>query len=381
MRALFCQTHYRVPGKVIKYRTSAVDWWRIIAPAEALKRHTDWKVDLRRDIIDETGSAEEQYEYIGKNYDVVVSSYHPNGMVLAWMEKLHDKYGTKYVVDFDDDILNIPYGNPVYFQYQKEPEKYAQSMAVLDMAPYVTTTNKYLKKTYKNESEQKHIHVIPNYIDLNTYAPLKKLPHDTVNIGFQGSVSHLMDLCFTPFKRAIFDIMKSYPQVRFKIFGAANYDEFTNHPQVEFMDGTGDFYEYVEKFKTWAQTIDVGVAPLIVSHFTKAKSNIKVQEYGSQKIPCIATDIRQYTEIIDHGYDGMLAADYDEWMSALTWLVENADSRKEMGERIYGKVLTDWNIDVKWTDWKDQLEWIVNGKSTDKLLKKSKELYRYIWTS
>lgn len=366
MRVLFCQTHYRVPGTEIKYRTSAVDWWRLINPAQALSRHTDWQIGLRRDIIDEDQDEEAQYLDIGQKYDLVVSSYHHNGKVLGWMDLLNKKYGTKYAVDYDDDVINIPPGNPVFHHFENDKPKYALTLALLDLAPAVITTNRHLKHTYKHQSKQRNIYIIPNYIDFNTYTPTEKVPHKTINIGFQGSVSHLTDLCLTPFRQAILDTLKHYKHARFYIFGASHYDEFDNHPQIEYKNGTGDFNEFVPQFKEWGRTIDIGVSPLIVSDFTQGKSGIKALEYASQRIPVVATAIRQYNEVIETGHNGYLPTTYDEWMYSLKQLIENRQLRDQFADNLYEHVYQNWNIDVKYPVIVDQLESIYYGRRSVK---------------
>lgn len=355
MRVLFVNTHYRHPSQYGKLRTSAVDWWRTITPAKSLQKHTDWKVDIQNDLIDPSKNPEEQYINIGKNYDVVISGYHRNGLVLAWMNKINKLYGTKYVMDFDDDVINIPTGNPVHEQYKKMPEEYAKQLAIVDMMPHLIVTNRYLKKVYKRESEASRVHIVPNYIDLSHFPKKRKKSHDTVNIGYMGSISHLMDLVISPFLPAIKQVLNKHKNVRLKIYGTDKYPDF-DHPQIEWKMGTSDFTEYSKEFVEWSRDIDIAVAPLLVTHFAKSKSWIKYLEYGSQGIPVVATKIRQYEKTVIPNKTGLLVEDDKDWITALNQLIENESKRKAMGRKIYKDITENYTINTNYQRWIEVIE-------------------------
>jgi len=329
MRVLFANTFYKLKG--VPNRVSPVDYWRIINPAKALQRNTDWTVDIQDDLIQENEDPKKVFPEIGKNYDVVISNYHGNGASLAWMHYLNEHYGTKYAISIDDDITAVKEKNRGLEYYKKKPEQYANIITVLELAPNLITTNKYLK--YRLELLNKNIHIFDNYIDKNIYIPQKKTKRDYVTIGYQGGSTHREDLLDSGFYTAIVRIIKKYDKrVRLRLFGQ-RVAELEALPRVIYTPGYQNYLEYVRKWQEWISNIDIGVAPLENKEFNLSKSDIKVQEYGIAGVPVITSKIATYANIITEK-NGMMASDADEWEKCLTIMIEDKLARGKFGIEI-----------------------------------------------
>ncbi|MDA8075870.1 MAG: glycosyltransferase [Actinomycetota bacterium] len=101
-------------------------------------------------------------------------------------------------------------------------------------------------------------------------------------------------------------------------------------------------------------TLDVNLAPLEpTSRFNDAKSAIKWLEAGLSATPTIASPTRPFQEVIDHGVNGMLAGDPEEWARALTTLLGDGALRRRLGHRARRDALLDFG---PWTQGRRYLE-------------------------
>jgi glycosyltransferase involved in cell wall biosynthesis len=87
-------------------------------------------------------------------------------------------------------------------------------------------------------------------------------------------------------------------------------------------------------FVTWLQainTFDIGIAPLVESVFSGAKSSIKWLDYSALGMATIASDVEPYSSAIVSGVDGLLVKNTaDAWEKALTSLVEDKAQRASL---------------------------------------------------
>ena len=82
------------------------------------------------------------------------------------------------------------------------------------------------------------------------------------------------------------------------------------------------------------RTLDVALAPLEpTSRFNDAKSAIKWLEAGLSATPTIASPTDPFQEVVEHGVNGMLAGDPDEWARSLTALLADDVLRRRLGQR------------------------------------------------
>lgn len=165
--------------------------------------------------------------------------------------------------------------------------------------------------------------VIPNALDERLFGEPKCLERGkdgTGVIGYMGTHSHLDDLMLVleplrKFLRATGGrwefqlvgispddrILRAFDGLRFKVLNA------------------GDSYTY-ERFIPWARENlrwDIGIAPLVDSLFTRAKSDIKYLDYALLGIPGIYSALEPYKNV-PNGICGLLAENRGEaWMLAL----------------------------------------------------------------
>lgn len=71
--------------------------------------------------------------------------------------------------------------------------------------------------------------------------------------------------------------------------------------------------------------------PLKDAPFERGKCGYKLIQYMACGIPVIASPVGVNKEIVDHGKNGFLASNEDEWMEALIKLKADAGLRQYLG--------------------------------------------------
>jgi len=179
------------------------------------------------------------------------------------------------------------------------------------------------------------VSVVENCLDAETLLAAEEArrgragrPSSWVTIAY-GSGTKTHDADFAVAEGAILELLRTRPQVRLKIFGeltlSGRFDQFRHRVDRQ------DFLVYPEYLKQLAQC-DVSVAPLEATAFNDAKSNIKYLEASVLGLPSVCSPARNFASIIEHGKNGYLATTDQDWLGALTALVDDKTHRDRVGE-------------------------------------------------
>jgi glycosyltransferase involved in cell wall biosynthesis len=85
---------------------------------------------------------------------------------------------------------------------------------------------------------------------------------------------------------------------------------------------------------------DINLAPLVTNNpFAQSKSEIKYMEAALVQVPTVASPTEAFQYAIHSGDNGFLASDEQEWVNALSRLIEDANLRREMGLKAYMDVM------------------------------------------
>lgn len=143
---------------------------------------------------------------------------------------------------------------------------------------------------------------------------------------FSGSLTHRGD--FDDAAGAVAWALETYPQVRFVAVGRLELDE-----------RFARFAARIERipWQPWqalaelhART-DINLAPLAGNAFSECKSCVKYLEAALVGVPTVASARGDFTRVIQHGQNGLLAGDAAGWRDALRQLVEDPALRRELG--------------------------------------------------
>ncbi|MXP24954.1 glycosyltransferase [Altererythrobacter indicus] len=90
--------------------------------------------------------------------------------------------------------------------------------------------------------------------------------------------------------------------------------------------------------------MDVALAPLENGPLGEAASGYQIMRYMACGVPVIASPLGAQGEIIEHGVNGFLASNEEEWCSALNALLEDADLRRKIGNAGKAKVEKEFTL-------------------------------------
>lgn len=225
--------------------------------------------------------------------------------------------------------------------------------------------------------------VFPNYMELEHWLKEpKKNNGDRVRILWSGSTSHTGDLHWV--KPIMAEILKRYPQVHFIYIGHGGVptddlyarfvygeDIFEGLPQERresMLAAPSNVYPYIVP----ALLADIAIAPLEHNYFNKFKTQCKYLEYAINGIPGVYskwfyTDVKDFApgkpipaEDIQ-GATGILADTPEEWIEALSRLVEDATLRAQIGGRARAEVIEKFNFADHAHRWQGFVEMIGYG--------------------
>lgn len=352
---------------------SGVGYYRAYTPAKFLKtlgHEVDiWGKDFS-DQIEPTSivGLYDAYKkfFSKKNYDIVILKQidNPNSpRLIAACKDL----GIPIVMDIDDNILEVPEGNPALrCGYTRDGTRRAYTAASMSMmdALFVSTKplkdyfSKYFKTLFDLDIP---IYVLPNGCDEDEWKFNTK-KGDKIKIGWHGSITHDEDL--KQALPALQEILKERDDVVLELIGGireAKIKQIFNGwgdeiKKVLIASGTPSWNGFPEMLSE--QGIDIGIAPLVDNEFNRGKSHIKWMEYALLGIPCIASDVYPYSKAIDNGINGIITKD---WKKDLLDLINNEQKRKEIGQNAKEHVLDKYNYKNLIQMWDRAIKEITHG--------------------
>lgn len=332
----------------VAQNVGAVGIYRLHFPADILhEKYVD--VDVKLTTIPD--------KFLIQWADLVVVQRHTS--ILGDIISLARRMGKVVSYDTDDLEIKIPYHHPLYLSY-KEDKVVREILSWVEDVDLVTVSTPELAQELSKYSNR--IKVFLNMIDFR--APMWNYPlinHEDLVIGWVGGSTHYEDLKLV---RGWVQSACREVHAKFKICGfnpsgysaLAKIDKAGNRTITVEKDKSDDparnpWNKIIDMFRDLGQDlivapgmqfskfpilytdVDMTIAPLVVSDFNNAKSEIKVIESGVFFKPVIAQDVPAYRRVIEHGKNGFLAKDGKEF---LKYIKKMADPvlRKEMGKAI-----------------------------------------------
>jgi glycosyltransferase involved in cell wall biosynthesis len=212
----------------------------------------------------------------------------------------------------------------------------------------------------------KHRLVFPNYLDLSHWLKEHKSnTTDKVRILWAGSTSHTGDLQMI--KPVLDKVLRKYEkEAKFIYVGTGGIK--TDDLNAKFIYGEDLFKDLPDNRESmlpmignyWAYILsslqaDIAIAPLENNYFNKFKSTCKALEYGINRIPAVYS-AWHYKKAVLNDFTGFLAETEDDWMTALSHLIENPAKRRWMGENAYKQTINNHDILKYLKDWQGFVE-------------------------
>lgn len=242
----------------------------------------------------------------------------------------------------------------------------------------LVVSNKRLKRVYGWMAPRTL--VFGNYMDLPHWLkePVKNTT-DRIRILWAGSISHTGDLEWV--KPIMARILEKYPQVQFIYMGHGGVP--SADPYARFIYGE-DLFEglpaerresllpappNVYPYLLAAAQADIAIAPLERNYFNTFKTQCKYLEYAINGIPGVYAKWF-YTDVEDYGdgafmphSTGLVAESPEEWIDAISRLVEDATLREQIGERARREVIEKYNFADHAPRWQGFVEMISHAAS------------------
>jgi glycosyltransferase involved in cell wall biosynthesis len=153
-------------------------------------------------------------------------------------------------------------------------------------------------------------------------------------IGWTGSHSTLKYL--KQVEGVLLEIAKRHPEVTVEVI--ADRAPAINLPNLAFRPWSQE-----TEIKDLAH-FDIGIMPLTDDIWAQGKCGFKALQYMAMEIPTVASPVGVNTTIIDHGEDGLLASNAEEWNHHLETLIAKPDLRLKLGKKGREKVTRNYSV-------------------------------------
>lgn len=268
-----------------------------------------------------------------KNFDVIFIQREALLLGSSFFEKQFFKKN-KVVFDFDDSIwlLDTSPENKK-FEFLKNPDK---TKINIKHAHCVIAGNSFLAN-YAKQFNPNTV-VIPTTIDSNFHIPKPELRNkEKIVIGWSGSISTIKH--FEMAIPALKEIQNKYPnQIEIHVIGQGSYF----HPEINVISKNWSATTEVDDLNSF----DIGIMPLPDDEWVKGKCGLKGLSYMACGVATIMSHVGVNSEIIEHGANGFLATNQQEWVNYLSELIENSDLRHQMGQSGRETVVKNYSVNA-----------------------------------
>lgn len=237
--------------------------------------------------------------------------------VYPFIERCARFFRKKIIFDFDDAVF---YRSPKWGARQGGDHIDVNFVRIMALADVVFAGNAHLARVASDYST--NVMLFPTVVNTVYYAvnPDRYDRQGPLVIGWIGSpttagyIGRLAD---------VMERLAKQRDVTLKIIGARNI----SFPGVRVVceDWSAD------RERDQLNSVDIGVAPLDDSEWSKGKCGLKILVYMACGIPVVASPYGVNRELIKDGINGFLAEDDDGWETALKALIDNATLRKRLG--------------------------------------------------
>jgi glycosyltransferase involved in cell wall biosynthesis len=253
------------------------------------------------------------------------------------LNKLARVLGKKTVFDIDD----APGGVSLNFTAEEMAIKMMKNSSVV-----VVGSHKLMDFAKKFN---RFTHLIPSSINLNHYKPKrKKKDKDYINLGWIGNgINYKNDLLMLI--KPLEKIGEKY-EIKLIIVGALGqkeiYESFGKMKKVKIE--VIDSIDWADPMAVPAviNDFDIGLYPLLNNAYNQYKCGFKALEYMAMGVPTVVSPVGENKFIVDNEIDGFLVSNEREWTEKISYLVENKEVRKKMGDMARKKIENKYSTEV-----------------------------------
>ena len=262
-----------------------------------------------------------------KNYDLIYVFMYVTPLGASFYEKIFRKQSKKVIFDLEDNRF---VGTNIEKQSLTQRMRGATKTEFLvKTADHVISSSPALNDVCRELNDYNQSTYISSSINTERFVPNNSYRNDhKIVIGWTGTFSTQL---YLDLLRPVFIELKKHRDFKLIVIGDFEY-EFPEM-DLEVIQWTAQ-NEIAD-----LQKFDIGVYPLTTDEWVMGKSGLKAIQYMSFGLPCVATDVSTVQQFIVTGENGFLVKTEDEWVVALTELIDDAALRKRIGENARQTVL------------------------------------------
>jgi glycosyltransferase involved in cell wall biosynthesis len=258
-------------------------------------------------------------------YDLVYCHMYVTPVGTTLFERLTRALAPRLIVDVEDNVL---IGQSIDRQHDpnwllKLVKGRGKARYLIAAADHVVTSSPALNESCLSINHKRACTYISSSVDTDRFVPANDYSNDDpVVIGWTGTFSSRP---FLDLLRPVFQELAKVRSYKLRVIG--NFDYALSGVDLETIRWSA------EQEVADMQGIDIGVYPLTIDDWVTGKSGLKAIQYMAFGLPCVATEVGTTPLIIRNGENGMLVKTEQEWIAALTRLIDDPELRRRLGER------------------------------------------------
>jgi glycosyltransferase involved in cell wall biosynthesis len=227
----------------------------------------------------------------------------------------------KIIYDFDDAIWLTDKTNEGNFE--KLIRWRSKVSAICRWSYKVSVGNIYLASYARKFNSQ--VFINPTTLDTSIHHPLKKelKSNNSVTVGWTGSRSTLKYL--HELESVLIDLENKFEHLSFVVI--ADEKPALKLKRLQFLQWNKE--TEIEDLNK----IDIGIMPLPNDAWTQGKCGFKALQYFSLGKPAVVSPVAINKEIVVPNENGYWASTQQEWINALSLLIENEKLRSDFGKK------------------------------------------------
>lgn len=212
--------------------------------------------------------------------------------------------------------------------------------AVVENADGVIVTTRYLANRYR--AVNPNVYVCPNQVDPDDWPTLRKPDDGVFRVGWFASASHAGD------ERLIRRAMEWASRQKDVEVAVLGYDPRWPFPYRRLPWATD-----LSAYRKAMQILDVGVAPVVATPFSRGRSDLKWLEYSMAGAASVVSDIECYEDIPDGLAEKV--KDAAGFYKTVRHLVQNRDEARKMAADSRAYVLEKRTVQANITKWAEAI--------------------------
>jgi len=254
-----------------------------------------------------------------RDYDVVFVYQEASRIGPAFLERAIARK-RPMILDFFDPIYLQPPGDSTgnqRFRFLKFVDKTGD---ICRLSAHVIVGNEDLAKYARPFNP--NVTIVPITVDMQECTPRTAASNRIPVIGWTGSYSTVPHL---ETMRKVLTNLGKIRKFELKVMGTESF-------QVKGVSSHAEPWR-ADREVPFLHECDIGIMPLPDDPWVKLRSHLKVRQFMSVAVPCVASPVGIMPELIQDGVNGFLAESEQQWIEKMSALLDDAELRRRMGER------------------------------------------------